>query len=262
MDLAALGLRSNTESAQHNSDKNTMLTHVLKHSSDFALPSLHKLGLFAAYSDADFGTDNIPIATYGLALTRSIVNKPLSGLREMFDCSLSYRVSSVFEEVAKRSETVIISRFLSYLFAQEFCNLFQIGTDEAAFSELDHQLEKVETGFIYAQLPDLQEFDEKDQVNNFMNELSVVDNYLGKLMNNLHDDDLLMVVSSRVGDAQSRDGFSTYKILPAMLYNNQALNHHFQEEPYVCEVGSTVLAALGLQDSVISPKHSLLPFMK
>lgn len=262
VDLAALGLRSDNESAQHNSDNDSMLTHVLNQSSEFALPALHKLGFFNVFFKDNPEANSQIAATYGLTRTRCIVNKPCSGLREMFDCSLSYRVSSVFEETAKQSRSVIISKFVSYLFSQELSDIYQVSTDEEAFAELDHQLGKYDTGFFYTQLPQLQELAESDDFDGFSDELAVVDHHLSNLMNNLRDDDLLMVVSSRIGDNRSRDGFSTYKILPVMMHDNASTCHHFKNQPYVCEVGATVLAAMGLQDQVISPKHSLLPCMK
>ncbi|WP_429970467.1 phosphopentomutase [Fructilactobacillus sp. Tb1] len=262
VDLAALGLRSDNESAQHNSDNDTMLTHVLNQSSDFALPALHKLGFFNIYFNDNEEVNPHIAATFGLTRTRCIVNKPCSGLREMFDCSLSYRVSSVFEETAKKTKSIIISKFVSYLFSQELSDIYQVCTDEEAFAELEHQLGKNDAGFFYMQLPQLQELAENDDFDAFSDELAVVDQHLTNIMNNLRDDDLLMVVSSRVGDNRSRDGFSTYKILPVMMHDNASTCHHFTDEPYVCEVGATVLAAMGLQDAVISPKHSLLPCMK
>ncbi|WP_395317751.1 phosphopentomutase [Fructilactobacillus frigidiflavus] len=262
VDLAALGLRSDNESAQHNSDNDTILTHVLNQSSDFALPALHKLGFFNVFFNDNEEVNPQIAATYGLTRTRCIVNKPCSGLREMFDCSLSYRVSSVFEETAKQTRSIIISKFVSYLFSQELSDIYQVSTDEEAFAELDHQLEKNDAGFFYTQLPQLQELAEADDFDGFSDELAVVDHHLANLMNNLRDDDLLMVVSSRIGDNRSRDGFSTYKILPVMIHDNASTCHHFTDEPYVCEVGATVLAAMGLQDQVVSPKHSLLPCMK
>ncbi len=262
VDLAALGLRSDNESAQHNSDNDTMLTHVLNQSSDFSLPALHKLGFFNVFFNDNEEIDPHIVATYGLARTRCIVNKPCSGLREMFDCSLSYRVSSVFEETAKHTNSIIISKFVSYLFSQELSDIYQVSTDEEAFSELDHQVEKNDEGFFYTQLPQLQELAQSNDFDAFTDELTVVDHHLSNLMNNLSDDDLLMVVSSRIGDNRTRDGFPTYKILPVMIHDNHSDCHHFKNEPYVCEVGATVLAAMGLQDQVISPKHSLLPCIK
>ncbi|USS87095.1 phosphopentomutase [Fructilactobacillus cliffordii] len=259
VDLASLGMRSDNESAQHNSDNDTLLTHVLNQSSESALPTFHKLGLFNIYFANDDDPDTWPIATYGLARTRSIVNKSCSGLREMFDCSLSYRVSSVFEEVGKQSNSMIISRFMSYLFSQEHTRHLQVGNDHDAFAVLNHQLDKEIPGFFYLQVPSLQNYVQENDFDGFTDALNEVDQYLKQLLERLHSDDLLMVVSSRVGDNQSKDGFSTYKILPFMLYNQNLDPHHVLEKPYVCEVGGTVLAALGLQHLVASPQHNLLP---
>ncbi|USS84832.1 phosphopentomutase [Fructilactobacillus myrtifloralis] len=259
VDLAALGLRSDNESAQHNSDNDTLLTHVLNQSAESALPTFHKLGLFNVYFDSDEESDNPPIATYGLTRTRSIVNKACSGLREMFDCALSYRVSSVFEEVGKRTNSITISRFVSYLFSQEHSRHIQVGNDQDAFAVLKHQLEKNQAGFFYLQVPSLQTYAQENEFEDFTDALNDVDQYLNQVMEQLHDDDLLMVVSSRVGDNRSKDGFSTYKILPFMLYNQNLKAEHLLDKPFVCEVGGTVLAALGLQQDVISPKHNLLP---
>ncbi|WP_413627738.1 phosphopentomutase [Fructilactobacillus vespulae] len=259
VDLAALGVRSDNESAQHNSDNDTILTHVLNQSSVFALPALHQLGFFNVYFDDNEEVEIKPKATYGTTRTRSIMNKPCSGLREMFDCSLSYRVSTVFEEAAKQTKSIIISKFVSYLFSQEFSDIHQVGTDQEAFDELDSQLDKVDRGLLFMQLPELQEMAESDDFDEFTDELYVVDRYLEKLMDNLNDDDLLMVLSSRVGDNRSKDGLSTYKILPVMMHDNHFEGQHFTNQPYVCEVGATVLNCLGIQDRVISPKHSLFP---
>ncbi|USS87932.1 phosphopentomutase [Fructilactobacillus hinvesii] len=259
VDLAALGMRSDNESAQHNSDNDTLLTHVLNQSSESALPTFHKLGLFNIYFDRDDDPDLQPIATYGLTRTRSIVNKSCSGLREMFDCSLSYRVSSVFEEVGKHSNSIVISRFMSYLFSQEHTRHLQVGNDQDAFAVLHHQLDKNKAGFFYLQVPSLQTDTEANDFDGFTDALNEVDQQLKGVLEQLHPDDLLMVVSSRVGDNRSKDGFSTYKILPVMIYNENLTPTHIAGKPYVCEVGGTVLAALGLQDLVTSPKHNLLP---
>ncbi|EKK20438.1 Phosphopentomutase [Fructilactobacillus florum 8D] len=261
VDLAALGLRVNNLSATHNSDNDTLVTHVLNQSSDFALPALHRLGLFNLYATAigtQVGTQVPLVATYGLTRTRSLVNRPVSGLREMFDCSLPYRVTSVFEETARTGKSVIISRMVSYLFSQEFSTLIQVCTNELGFHKLDEQLAENDQGFFYLQLPELQSFGEAGQFSAFLDSLTRVDQALERLMGNLRADDLLLVVSSRIGDSQSQDGFSTYKRLPVMIYDRQQTQgRHFSNEPFVCEVGATVLAALGLQGRVTSPRHSL-----
>ncbi|KRN12432.1 phosphopentomutase [Fructilactobacillus fructivorans] len=264
VDLASLGLRSDNEAEQLNASSDNILSHVLNQSSKSDLPTLRRLGLFNIFFNGDHSSDEVnPVGAYGLVRTNSVVNKPASGLREMFDCAVNSRVSSVFEEVYKaQKSSVIISRFVEYLQVQDFSKRIQVPNNTATFVELNQQLEKMRSGFIYAQVPELQAAAMEGDLDQFSSELKKVDVMLGELMDSLEDDDLLIVTSSRVGDSQTRDGLSTYKILPVMLYDNQSNGKHIEDIDRVSVIGGTVLDGLGILTKVKRPSKSLIPYLR
>ncbi|KID41087.1 hypothetical protein [Fructilactobacillus fructivorans] len=264
VDLASLGLRSDNEAEQLNASSDNILSHVLNQSSKSDLPTLRRLGLFNIFFNGDHSSDEVnPVGAYGLVRTNSVVNKPASGLREMFDCAVNSRVSSVFEEVYKaQKSSVIISRFVEYLQVQDFSKRIQVPNNTATFVELNQQLEKMRSGFIYAQVPELQAAAMEGDLDQFSSELKKVDVMLGELMDSLEDDDLLIVTSSRVGDSQTQDGLSTYKILPVMLYDNQSNGKHIEDIDRVSVIGGTVLDGLGILAKVKRPSKSLIPYLR
>lgn len=222
LDLASLGIGEAPDANRFFSIGADTLGHIA--SKDLNVANLKSLGLGNIRWDNEIDTIAQEVASrgfYGKMVNVIDQNDASAGFREMFDYTTSLRTTSVMDLMAEQKFNVaIISSFANYLEKQDEIHSVQVPNDSKAFVELNSQMDIQDSGLIYCQLPELKQFAHHKDVDGYTQQLSHVDKLLGKLMDNLRENDILIVTSSYASDPSCQRDV-TREYLPIMVYNLQ-----------------------------------------
>ncbi|MCF6515214.1 hypothetical protein GSH19_03475 [Lactobacillus sp. S2-2] len=257
LDLASFGFEKQSKSF------NLQLIKMIQANQ---LPSLTRLGLFNILSNFCDVNSELTInqnAIAGTVKVQTLSTHKTTGFREMFDFMIKYRAASLFEEVGKYTNTSIIARFANFLQTQENCEQIQVANDAAAFSHVNTILGKSDSGFIYAQLPDLRAAFKRNELEKAKAILIECDHQIQLILDQLLDNDLLIVTSSHAFNQSQSSIHRGQSYLPVMI-SSPKFTHgkDLGIDNHPGSLGSTVMDAFGFLDEVIDPLPSWLSSFK
>ena len=265
VDMASLGIGAARDATKYDSTDADTLGHL---DAQYLLdvPTFQQLGLGNIQRSRPLLTIpsiSQPHGFYGRLKVMSRSNARDASLREMFDFNQPLRTLSLFNHLARcRYNTVIISRFISYLANQDCCTQIQEADDNTAFKTLVAQLQQMDTGLLYLQVPELPTAAEQKDVQGYAARLAIVDKQVELLMSKLTSTDLLVLTSSFANDPTIHRCQITREYLPLLLYTpGIEVGGSLGTHP-AGDVAITLIDNFGLASSKLSKRHNLLTKLK
>lgn len=220
LDIASLGLGEAPDANRFDSIGADTLGHIAD--KGLNVSNLINLGLGNVRWDNEIKSIpqvDAPRGFFGKMVTTVDSNRGSASFREMFDYTAGVRTASVMDLLAEKQHSVsIISSFAYYWEKQDDISMVQVPDDSKAFIELSAKMRTQKSGLIYCQLPELRHFARMNDSVGYAKQLNVLDETIGKVLERLRDNDLLLITSSYAIDP-TRDNRITREYLPLIVFN-------------------------------------------